>query len=44
MRGIRLGMQGIGVRMRGIVDENKGNHGEYLRMGVKIMNKKYGER
>ena len=60
MPGIRVEMQGIRVRMRGIMvgmmrmrgirvgvwgigGGNKGNNGENLRIGVEMMNKKYGE-
>ena len=36
MRGIKVGVWGIG-------GGNKGNNGENLRIGVEMMNKKYGE-
>ena len=36
-------MQGIRVGMWGIGGVNKGNHGENLRIGVEMMNKKCGE-
>ena len=43
MWGIGVGMRGIRVIMRGIGDGNKGNHGENLRIGLEMMNKKCGE-
>ena len=42
MRGM-MRMQGIKVGMWGIRGVNKGNHGENLRIGVEMMNKKCGE-
>ena len=40
---IRVGKQGVGAGMLGIGDGNKGNHGENLRIGVAMINKKCGE-
>ena len=38
-----MGMRGIRVGVWGIGGGNKGNNGENLRIGVEMMNKKYGE-
>ena len=40
MRGIRMGIQGIQVEMRGLGGRNEGNQGKNLRIGVEMMNKK----
>ena len=43
-QGIRVATWGIGVGMRGIGGGNEGNQGDNLRIGVEMMDKKYGER
>ena len=44
MREIRVRMGEIRVGMRGIGSENEENQGDNLRIGVKMMDKKCGER
>ena len=44
MREIRVRMGKIRVGMRGIGGENEENQGDNLRIGVKMMDKKCGER
>ena len=44
MREIRVRMGEIRVGMRGIGGENEENQGDSLRIGVKMMDKKCGER